>query len=82
MTSGFSMQAMTRSVPPHLGQVSIGGHRKNNQPKRAWRQVRLNVEGLEWSLRVRAQVERSMVAKGCHRREAILAESCTISLQS
>ena len=24
MTSGFSMQAMTRSVPPHLGQVSIG----------------------------------------------------------
>ena len=23
MTSGFSMQAMTRSVPPHLGQVSV-----------------------------------------------------------
>ena len=23
MTSGFSMQAMTRSVPPHLGQVSM-----------------------------------------------------------
>ena len=39
-------------------------HRKNNHPKRAWRQVRLQIEGLDWRLCGRAQTGISMVAKG------------------
>ena len=38
-------------------------HRKNNHPKRAWRQVRLETEGLDWRLCGRAQTGISMVAK-------------------
>ena len=38
-------------------------HRKNNHPKPAWRQVRLEIEGLDWSLCPRAQTGISMVAK-------------------
>ena len=38
-------------------------HRKNNHPKRAWRQVRLEIEGLDWCLCGRPRTGISMVAK-------------------
>ncbi len=37
--------------------------RKNNHPKPAWRQVRLEIEGLDWNPCGRARTGISMVAK-------------------
>ena len=50
-------------VRPLLYDADRRAHRKNNHPKRAWRQVRLEIEGLDWRLCGRAQTGISMVAK-------------------
>ena len=55
-----NMIAIAFSSSVMLSQVV---HRKNNHPKRAWRQVRLEIEGLDWGLCGRAQAGISMVAK-------------------
>ena len=54
MTSEFSMQAMTRSVPPHLGQVSMSMAKTRRRPAFAGElQQRLEVPGVGASERVK-----------------------------
>ena len=56
-------QAGIVTVHDDVQLVPVGGYRKNNHPKRAWRQVRLEIEAVDWRLCGRARTEISTVAK-------------------